>query len=216
MATTLLAADGPSPGIAALQLANAVVWSYLAFIFLPTLRNGDSPFVATADAKLQVLFDDQSGLLTPGGGLLRAGESPAEQHLIDLGSGDGAVVRAATRVGGYGRASGYEINPGLVRIAKLRSTGRANENFYEQSLWEAPLADADVVVIYCLPRFLEELGLKLGQQLREGALVISNAYPLPLESAPQLRLVREVPVETPFWSQDKSSSLWCYRVSRSE
>ena len=69
-----------------------------------------------------------------------------------------------------------------------------------------------VVVLYCLPTMLPKLGEKLARELRNGAVVVSNAYPLP--STPSLRLVREVPVETRFLSPDVSSSLWCYRVER--
>ena len=37
----------------------------------------------------------------------------------------------------------------------------------------------------------------------------------PLINREQLRLVRELPVETPFLNADVSSSLWLYRVVRS-
>ena len=68
--------------------------------------------------------------------------------------------------------------------------------------------------MYCLPKFLKDLGAKLSKELRHGATVVSNAYPLPLEELPHLKLVKEAPVETAFLSQDKSSSLWFYRVER--
>lgn len=98
-----------------------------------------------------------------------------------------------------------------MRIARLRSAGRANEVFHATSLWEAPLADADVVTIYLLPQFLAELAAKLSRELRDGAIIVSNAYALP--ELPALVLVREVPVLTSL-SQDKSSALWIYRVCR--
>lgn len=196
-----------------LQGITVVLYSYLAFIFLPALQHGGSPFVPTAEEKLQMLFGT-SGILLPGGGVLRHEDPPlAKQHLVDLGSGDGSVVRAASRLAGFGRASGYEINPGLVKFSALRSARRVNEQFHQRSLWDAPLSDADVVVVYILPKFLDELGAKLGRELRHDAVVVSNAYPFP--EMPHLRLVLEVPVETPFWlRQDKSSSLWCYRVCK--
>ena len=205
----------PSPLNKLFGVANLALYSLAAFTFMPTLINGDSPFVATADAKLEALFGD-GGYLLPGGGVLHSNEAPpSEQHLIDLGSGDGAVVRAATRLGGYGVASGYEINPGLHRIAKLKSAGRGEtERFHLESLWDAKVDDADVVVVYCLPKFLKDLGAKLSKELRHGATVVSNAYPFPLEELPHLKLVKEAPVETAFLSQDKSSSLWFYRVER--
>ena len=76
----------------------------------------------------------------------------------------------------------------------------------------------DVVVVYGPPAFLGELAAKLGRELSEGALVCSNAYPLPDEEGAldHLTLVREVPVETEAWNPDGSSSLWLYRVSHRE
>ena len=208
----------PPQLVALLHVLQAIaigLYGYLSFIFLPGMLNGGSPFVPTADEKLEVLFGS-SGLLLPGGGVLASDDPPlAEQHLVDLGSGDGSVVRAATRMAGFGRASGFEINSALVALSSRRSRGRADECFFEQSLWEAPLADADVVIVYQLPEFLEDLAHKLGSELRHNTVVVSNAYPFP--ETPTLRPVLEVPVETPYWRrQDKSSSLWFYRVCRSE
>ena len=209
--------DQDSPQLVALlhvlQATICVLYSYLSLIYLPGIMNDGSPFVPTAEEKLDVLFGS-SGRLLPGGGVLRSDEPPlAEQHLVDLGSGDGSLVRAATRMAGFGSASGFEINSVLVTLSKKLSRGRANECFFEQSLWEAPLADADVVVVYALPEFLDNLAHKLGSELRHDAVVISNAYPFP--ETPSLRLVLEVPVETPYWRrQDKSSSLWFYRMCR--
>ena len=197
-----------SPLSNAFVCANVIAWGVLAFTFLPTFKNGDSPYVATATEKLDVLFGS-SGLAP--GGVLSPGEMPAAQHLIDLGSGDGAVVRAATRTGGYGRASGYEVNPGLLRLSELRSAGRANEVFHARSLWDAPLDDADVVVVYILPKFLPELGIKLAKALRTDAIVVSNRYPFP-PGTPRLSLVSEVPVDTRLLNPDVSSSLYFYRV----
>lgn len=155
-----------------LKWANIIAWSYAIFVFWPFIKNGDSPFVPTAPEKLQALFGS-AGLLQSDGGLLSDDPAVAAQHLVDLGSGDGAIVRAATRVGGFGRASGYEINPGLVRLSEARSLGRDNEIFHQQSLWDAPLSDADVVVVYCLPQYLGDLGRKLGEELRDDAIVVS-------------------------------------------
>ena len=195
----------------ALSLANVLVYAVLTFKFMPYLKDGDSPFVPTASEKLEAMFGD-GGCLLPGGGVIGAGDPPVgQQHLVDLGSGDGSIIRAATRIGGFGKASGYELNPVLVRFSKLRSAGRSNEHFHLTSLWEAPLADVDVVVVYILPNVLAELTEKLSRELADGAVVCSNRYPLP--ESQNLRLVREVTdVQTPLLNADVSSSLYCYRV----
>tara|TARA_B110001452_G_scaffold31339_1_gene24551 strand:+ start:3520 stop:3915 length:396 start_codon:yes stop_codon:yes gene_type:complete len=96
------------------------------------LRRG-APFVPTAQRKLDAIFGP-SGLLQP----LRS-----RSHLVDLGSGGGATVRAAVREGGFGRATGYD--PTLVGYSQLRSALCPNERHRLKSLWEAELHDADVV-----------------------------------------------------------------------
>ena len=70
----------PSPLNKLFGVANLALYSLAAFTFMPTLINGDSPFVATADAKLEALFGD-GGYLLPGGGVLHSNEAPL-QHSI--------------------------------------------------------------------------------------------------------------------------------------
>mmetsp|Transcript_25714 Transcript_25714/g.84316 ORF Transcript_25714/g.84316 Transcript_25714/m.84316 type:complete len:139 (-) Transcript_25714:5-421(-) len=102
-----------------------------------------APWVRTAAAKIEVLFG-KDGILREGSprSLLAPGARARDLHLVDLGSGDGALIRAATRTGGYGRATGYELNPWLVRYSRLVSAGRPEERTLEVSLWEAALAEA--------------------------------------------------------------------------
>ena len=201
------------PG-AMFALVNLAVLTILYKSFELFTDGSGAPFVPIAAQKLERLFERESGVLSANGEALRAnGARPDQLHLIDLGSGSGSIVRTATRVGGFGRSSGYEINPWLYCISTLGSLGRPNECIHLVSLWEAPLGDADVVVVYGYPTFIERLGTKLGAELKEGAVVVSNAYSIP-ESVPHLQLIDEIAVETPPWDPDASSSLWLYRVAR--
>ena len=195
-------------------MINSIVLAVLYTSFELFQDGCGAPFVPIASQKLDSLFSSENGCLRAGGRAHSASSVPIDlQHLVDLGSGTGSVVRAAHRIGGYGRASGYEINPWLFRLSALASHGEPNERFHLVSLWDARLDDADVVVVYGYPSFIERLGVKLGAELREGAVVVSNAYPMP-EGVAHLDLLEEIPVETPRWSPDASSSLWVYRVSR--
>ena len=75
------------------------------------LRLG-APFVPTAQTKIDAIFGVD--------GLLSMVQNE-RKHLVDLGSGAGGLVRAAVRQGGFGRATGYEINGALLSYARLRS-----------------------------------------------------------------------------------------------
>lgn len=65
--------------------------------------------------------------------------------LVDIGSGDGVVLRAASRRGA--RAVGYEIHPLLVVISRLLSKGDRAVSVRLANFWRAQLPD-DTTVVY--------------------------------------------------------------------
>lgn len=105
-----------------------------------------------------------------------AGLKPGER-LIDLGSGDGRIPRAAARRGA--NALGVEIDAGLV--ARARSLTRldgleARARFVRDDLFTVSLRDADVVTLYLLPEVNERLKSKILNEMKPGAQVISHAF----------------------------------------
>ena len=193
-----------------LTALNGLVWLVLITSFLQVLAGSGAPFVQTADEKLKIIFGADDGLLFDAS--LVDAPPFAEQHLVDLGSGSGAVVRSATRLGGFGSASGYEINPALYGISVAMSSRAAAERFTLGSLWDALVDDADVVVVYALPELQDAMGTKLAHECKVGALIVSNAYAFPNAESLGLQLLREQRVETSWWNPDGTSSLWLYRV----
>ena len=69
----------------------------------------------------------------------------AKDVLVDIGSGDGVVLREAARHGA--KAVGYEIHPVLVLVAKMLSRGNANVQVKLANFWRTPLPDS-VTVVY--------------------------------------------------------------------
>lgn len=65
--------------------------------------------------------------------------------LVDIGSGDGVVLRAAARTGA--KAVGYEINPFLVAISTWLSRSDKNVSTRCQNFWRSELP-ADVTIVY--------------------------------------------------------------------
>jgi hypothetical protein len=132
-----------------------------------------APFETTGSQKIQFIFGS-GGLLEP----VCSFEQRSLQHLMDLGSGEGAVVRAAVRQGGFGRATGIEINPALVALSRVRSLLRLpSERFRLQCMWTADVSDVDVIFVYGLSPIMERLGTKLATELPAGAHIVSNAFP---------------------------------------
>ena len=102
----------------------------------------------------------------------------AEQKLVDLGCGDGRVLREAQKRYGV-RAVGYEINPLAYLKARIFSFGTNNIKIRHQNFWEADLSDADVVFCYLYPDVMKRLATKLVASLKPGAVIVSSNFSLP-------------------------------------
>lgn len=64
--------------------------------------------------------------------------------LVDIGSGDGIVLRTASRFGAV--AVGYEINPILILISKLLSAGDQKVSVVSGNFWKAKLPERTTIV----------------------------------------------------------------------
>ena len=64
--------------------------------------------------------------------------------LVDIGSGDGIILRIASRYGA--RSIGYEINPVLVAISRLLSRRDYRVTVQLQNAWTAQLPQSTTIV----------------------------------------------------------------------
>jgi len=112
--------------------------------------------------------------------MLRYAEVGPNDFLIDLGSGDGRIVRTAAKVFGA-RGFGVEIKEQLVRQANeaAEKEGIADRaKFYAQDLFKTDLSQATVVTMYLLPDTVVLLKDKFLSELKPGTRIISHDYPL--------------------------------------
>ncbi|MDP3770028.1 MAG: methyltransferase domain-containing protein [bacterium] len=101
-------------------------------------------------------------------------------RVIDLGSGDGSILIKAAMAGAI--ATGIEINPFLIPYSRWRARRAGVQHSVTVIRGEInnfPIDQADVIFLYLLPKFLVKLKSKLAAELKPGALVISNAFPVP-------------------------------------
>jgi SAM-dependent methyltransferase len=109
--------------------------------------------------------------------MLRLANVGSNDHVIDLGSGDGRIViLAAKRFGASGL--GVEIVPDLVSKSQrhARDAGVADRvEFREQDLFQTDLSPATVVTMYLLPEVNLQLRPKL-LALRPGTRVVSHDW----------------------------------------
>jgi SAM-dependent methyltransferase len=102
----------------------------------------------------------------------------AEQTLVDLGCGDGRVLRKAQKRYGV-QTIGYEINPLAYLKARLFSFGSNKIKIRRENFWGADLSGADVVFCYLYPDVMKKLAAKLAVGLKPGAVVVSSHFSLP-------------------------------------
>ena len=98
--------------------------------------------------------------------------------VYDLGSGDGRVVIAAAKKFGV-KAVGFEIDPGLVKLARENVRKQGVEKLVEirqQDFMTANLAPASVVTLYLSSDGNLALRPALMHQLKPGARVVSYGF----------------------------------------
>jgi len=103
-----------------------------------------------------------------------------DMRVVDLGSGDGSIVIAAAQRGAM--ATGIEMNPFLIPYSRWRAKRAAvleKTQFIKADIMDIPLRDYDIVFVYLLPVLLGKIRIKLSKELRQGACVVSNGFPIP-------------------------------------
>ena len=98
--------------------------------------------------------------------------------MVDLGCGDGRVLRAACRRYGV-RAVGYEVNPMAFLVARFLSYREKRIEVKLKNFWREDLGDARIVFCYLFPDVMKKLARKLEKELRPGARVVSCNFPVP-------------------------------------
>lgn len=85
------------------------------------------------------------------------------QTLLELGSGDGRVLKEAASRGLY--AIGYELNPLLVLYSKINTfSQRKNIKIKWGNYWRSTWPAADGVFVFLLQPYMEKLSKKIEQQ----------------------------------------------------
>lgn len=142
-----------------------VVWLLiiLAFMSFGLIVIVGAPYVPTRQKELTKLFEHLK---------LRRGS-----RIVDMGSGDGRVLALAKKYG-Y-KAVGYELNPILFLISRLRLGKAPNLKINLQSYWSADLSKADMIFVFSAQPFMNRLLKKLEKELKPGAIVVSYAFSFP-------------------------------------
>ena len=104
---------------------------------------------------------------------LRDGES-----VMDLGAGDGSILRVAKRSRPGIRAEGCEIVPTVWFFGFLRCIG-SGVRLHLRSAFTEDVRGADVIFLFLMPELLQRLLPKFVAELKPGARIVCRTFPLP-------------------------------------
>ncbi|XP_016537042.1 protein FAM173B isoform X1 [Poecilia formosa] len=133
----------------------------------PALRRVCLPFVPATTAQVENVLR-----------VLR----PRTGTLVDIGSGDGRIVSVIAAAKCGFQASGLELNPWLVWYSRYRAWREGvhrSTSFHISDLWKATFAQYSNVVIFGVPQMMDQLEVKLANELPSSAKVVACRFPFP-------------------------------------
>lgn len=111
--------------------------------------------------------------------ILKKIQAQPGQKLIDLGSGDGLVLKVASRH--KLSAIGFELNPLLVVFSKLRLAKVNSVKVIFKNYWTERLpSDTDIIYVFLHPRFMQRLDEKIVSDIpSKPVTLVSFAFQIP-------------------------------------
>lgn len=123
-------------------------------------------------------------------------------RVIDLGCGDGRLLRHLSLARPDCIFVGYEHAPLPWLVARLTNLHRRNVDIRYGDFWQHPLGPYDVVYAFLSPAPMPALADKCQAEMAPGKHLISNSFPIPDEPAAQTIVVDD----------RRQSHLFCYKI----
>ncbi len=114
--------------------------------------------------------------------MLELAQVGPDDVVMDLGCGDGRILITAVKEFGAKRAVGYELETHIFILAEhnVRIQNLQNQiTVLRDDLFNANVAEADVITVYLTTMALERLPSKLRQETKNGTRIVSNGHQIP-------------------------------------
>ncbi|UPQ82326.1 class I SAM-dependent methyltransferase [Pseudomonas knackmussii] len=159
------------PGLVLLQDHALPPWLLLVGFIVLLLLNWNAltervPLYLTGTAAEQRLIE-------------RLATLPAGFRFVDLGSGLGGTLLRLARAYPTAQFVGVETAPLTFALCWLRCLLQRNCRVRFRSFWREPLGNYEVVYCFLSPAPMSALWLKACEEMRPGALLISNSFEVP-------------------------------------
>jgi hypothetical protein len=130
--------------------------------------------------------------------LLDLAEVRAGETILDLGCGDGRLLRAAAKRGL--KCVGYEINPFVWLVAiMLCWPYRKRISVHLGNYWTSEWPEVDVIYVFLIDRYMKKLDRALNRRIEKPTRIVSYVF--------------EIPGVEPVHS---TNNAWLYRYPNSE
>ena len=115
--------------------------------------------------------------------------------IYDLGSGWGALVVDAAKIFPKAKVIGMELSAPAAIYSRIRAfvLRRKNVEILQEDFFKRDLRDADVILFYMLEDILAQLSPKLIEELKPGALIVSNSFQIKDWEPYRVHMVMEKP-----------------------
>lgn len=103
---------------------------------------------------------------------------PKNAHMIELGCGDGRVLRIFAKEHGV-KGRGYDINPIVLTIARISTYfQKLDLSFHNKDIRTLDLSKYDIIYIFLFPKLIHELKDQI-MNVKPGAIIISHGFKIP-------------------------------------
>jgi SAM-dependent methyltransferase len=157
---------------------------YLFTVIYSVLRG--SFYVGTNQKQIEMFLSEAN---------LKKGE-----YMLDLGSGDGRVLRTAARKYGV-IGKGIDINPVLNFIANFYAKNQhlLEIKFIKDNVLTTNFSKADVIYIFLMPKLTEKFQNRLAKEAKKGSLIISHGFKVDSLSKYHQKIIEHKPFSTYFY-----------------
>jgi len=97
------------------------------------------------------------------------------KRFIDVGSGDGRIVRWAVR-NGFDSSHGIDYNPYLTIYSRLMSVGNSKVKIFNKNFQDHNFSEYDMVYMYIFSEHIDNLKEKLYSEMKQGSVIVTNTF----------------------------------------